>query len=143
MFLLAEIAVPSSLEIGGWMGCAFFAVALWNGINKAFDRNREKPAPAETYATKLELARVEKELKEEALRVAADVKSLRLEIIANGETRRASIEGKVEAVRKEVKGDIDGVHRRVDLLGQNFDERLENLPSQIIALLRNTGALKS
>ncbi len=111
MFLLAEISPP--VEIAAWLGCLAFVVHLWNQVHKAIDRNKEQPPPAQTYATKTDLGRVESELKtglkeaESQLRlglkdVEHDLRSLKDQIVANGETRRKSIEGKVEAVKDEM-----------------------------------------
>ncbi|MDB6033847.1 MAG: hypothetical protein JWM16_4185 [Verrucomicrobiales bacterium] len=111
MMLLAEFSPP--MDIAAWMGCLAFGVHLWNQVHKALDRNKEQPAPAQTYATKADLVRVESELKtglkdaESQLRVGLkdvehDLRGLKDQIVNNGEVRRKSIEGKVETVKDEL-----------------------------------------
>lgn len=67
--------------------------------------------------------------------VDADLRSLRKEIVANGETRRASIEAKVEQTRREARDHTESV--RIELSG-----KIDQLPAQLIATLKNTGAIK-
>jgi hypothetical protein len=55
MVLLSTITGSAPTDIAAWMACAFFAIGLWNALNKAIDRNRTKPEPSTTYPTKQEL----------------------------------------------------------------------------------------
>lgn len=91
---------PQSFQGIGWLMVAFFALA--GGVNQVlrlFSHLKEKPPPAETYATKVEMS---------GLR--ADVKGLSVELQVQCE--KLSLEG--ERREDRIRRDIIGVHHRVD-----------------------------
>lgn len=105
-------ALPTSLEIGGWLLCL---VAVFGGVNqvlKVLDRLKEYPTPRDTYAPKGDYA-ARGELKELAKR---------LDDLA-GEFREADA-----ALRGEIKHDRElangAAEARADKLHSRIDEVL-------------------
>jgi len=66
--------------------------------------------------------------------VDADLKNLRKEITENGEKRRQSIEAKVETLAKEN-------HKHTENVRKELSDKIDAMPSQVIATLKNTGAI--
>ena len=82
------------------------------------------------YATKGEVQVVAAEVQA----VDADLKNLRKEITENGEKRRQSIEAKVETLAKEN-------HKHTENVRKELSDKIDAMPSQVIATLKNTGAI--
>jgi len=115
---------PTSVEIGGWMACLFFLVAGFNQLFKIADRMKEKPPPAETYLTKTEFSAHSAQLTARFDRMESD-----LRVLAEKLDETSGEAAKLNELR------ASKMHERL-----NDIER--NMPNQIVALLRNTGALK-
>jgi hypothetical protein len=127
---LAEIASPSSLELGGWLVCLAAVAFGANEVMKMIDRfagKRHEIAPqplvvqsAMEYATKEELRQLRESIAEHR---------------RDSDEGRRKIYDKMESIRLEVKEDIEGVHERINAIS-------EEMPSRVVALLKNTGAIK-
>lgn len=102
-----------ALTFAAWVACLAFAAFFTNQLLTIVASLREKPTPSSTYV-RIDVA----EARWAAMKQdhATDVKELR--------------DGIAET-RKEMRGDIRLLHARID-----------DLPSQIVATLRNTGAIK-
>jgi signal transduction protein with GAF and PtsI domain len=117
MTLLAQAAPGTLTE---WLGCLAFIIMLLNGGIKLLDRIKSKP-PAEQLAITAQ-ALEDRVFHLEQMR-EADLK-------ASEESRRRLYLA-VEAIRKELKVDLAG-------LQGHFNE----LPANIIAILKNTGVIR-
>lgn len=117
-----EVASSSSyaVSIAAWLGCAAFVVGLVNGVLALVDRLKERPSPSETYVRLADFS--------EHRRLVLDrIESQRVALEAARDAEREELAG----LRNEIRGDIRRIHDRVD-----------DLPAQIIATLRNTGAIQ-
>lgn len=95
-------------------------VALANGVLRLLDRFREQPPPSATYV------RISDFL-EHRSQVQAQLAARQ----AQRDADRAEVQRQIEAVRTQIHEDFRQVHNRID-----------DLPSQMVAILKNTGALK-
>lgn len=102
-----------ALTFAAWVGCLAFAAFFVNQLLNLFGAFREKPAPSATY---FRIDTAEARLAAMKRDHETDVKELRDEI---------------SVVRADTREDLRRIHERID-----------NLPSQIVATLRNTGAIK-
>lgn len=109
--LFAQLpSATDSVAIAGWIGVLFFLLAGTNSLLKLVDRLKEKPVPADTYATKAEMEHVRQDVN--ALRMEA--KQTRETILQEGRTRAAGIYHKMDDFRRENKEDNTSIHKRVD-----------------------------
>jgi hypothetical protein len=81
--------------------CLVATVQIATLVNIRRQHKRE-----DEFATKSEIARVDKK-----------VEDLRQDIVKNGDARRIAIEGKVEAARMEAREDTESIKRDVARLG--------------------------
>jgi hypothetical protein len=119
--LLADFPTSTPVQFGAWMFSAACAIWFFNQARKAVDSFSEKPSPAQTYATKSEVAGLRSELNEVRTQMQLDRQS----ILEAGEQRAIKI------------------HDRINKLQTDGDEKLRHIPAEIISLLRNTGHLGS
>ncbi len=117
--MLAQIN-PDSLQIAGGLASMFFVIGGVNAGLKLIDRLRGQPAADQL-----------KVIAEEMSRRVTQLETLRGQDIKDQEERRRDIYSQVDRTRLELKQDIKAI-----------DDRLGAMPAQIVALLRNTGALR-
>lgn len=101
------------LGLTGLLAFANQAVNLWRNL-------RENPRPSETY---VRLAEYREHRQQIIAQLAADR--------AARDADRAENSRTVGALQTQIREDLRGVHARID-----------DLPSQIVALLKNTGAIR-
>lgn len=117
---LSAAGGSAPITIAAWLACAAFVVGLVNSVLTLVERLKEKPRPADTYV------RIQ-DFSEHRQLVLARIEAMRISQDAD----RESFRGEVNELRVEIRDDLRRVHDRID-----------DLPSQIIATLKNTGALK-
>lgn len=122
---------PTSLEIAAWLLAAFAIAAGINQIMRLIDRMREKPSPIETYETKLSAAKEREHIERRIQRVEADLLRLSADIHTLGVTLAET--GEARARR---------LHERIDHVQADITRQMHEMPSQMVALLKNTGALE-
>ena len=134
MILLAEttpaLPDPNLFSSIGWVCVILVSVIIGLRQGMAFIRElREKPNGAEAlkeayekFATKEQVGSLISEIE----KVNTDLQAYKTTIIENGETRKNFIIGHIDDMRSEVQVRIDDTHRRID-----------NIPSQIIAMMSN------
>lgn len=122
--------MPSPIELAAWL-LALFAVA--GGVNQVLrlvDRLKEQPHPGSTYET-IEHAKVERAHVEARLRkVEDDMRKLSSDIYVLGKTLAET--GEARARR---------IHERIDGFRKELSDQITAMPSQVIVMLKNTGAL--
>lgn len=101
------------LGLTGLLAFANQAVNLWRNL-------RENPRPSETY---VRLAEYREHRQQIIAQLAADRAARDADRAENART--------VGALQTQIREDLRGVHARID-----------DLPSQIVALLKNTGAIR-
>lgn len=101
------------LGLTGLLAFANQAVNLWRNL-------RENPRPSETY---VRLAEYREHRQQIIAQIAADRAARDADRAENART--------VGALQTQIREDLRGVHARID-----------DLPSQIVALLKNTGAIR-
>lgn len=101
------------LGLTGLLAFANQAVNLWRNL-------RENPRPSETY---VRLAEYREHRQQILAQLAADHAARDADRAENART--------VGALQTQIREDLRGVHARID-----------DLPSQIVALLKNTGAIR-
>lgn len=100
--------VPTSLEIGGWIGCLFFLAAGVNQVLKVIDRTKEQPPPRDTYqvkgdyVTRRELDAIEKDLAGLRTEFREEVGKLREEMKHDAEVAAASATARAEKVHSRI-----------------------------------------
>jgi hypothetical protein len=110
------------------------AFALAAGVNqllRLLDRLREKPTPIETYETKtsalIERQHVERRIQKveaDIVRLSGDIHTLGVTLAETGESRARRL------------------HERIDTVRAELATQISNMPSQMVALLKNTGAIE-
>lgn len=126
--MFETITSHPAVSAAGFLASAFFLAAGFNQVLRLIDRLKEKPVPSETYVTKTEFQTAtaaqarRHEMLEQRLDQAQQARA----------TDRQDVLGEISSLRGEIREDLSRVHERVD-----------DLPSQVVALLRNSGALKS
>lgn len=117
-------AVPTSLELGGWIVAAGGVLWFLNQGSKFLDRFKEKPSPLLTYATKEQLEDVVADVrtlrenaltyatKEELEDVVADVSKLR----ENVRLERQALESAAEMRANRIYDQVNGLTRSVSEL---------------------------
>lgn len=128
IMLLEALPDPGSYPAVGWLVVTIAGLSVSvNHILKFVDRFKEQPPPASTYTTKAYCERVhnDESRRINELRVAlVDAERARTE-------QRGEISSDIAGLREEVRNDIQRLH-----------DRMDRLPSQLVALLKNTGALE-
>lgn len=109
----------SAVSLAAWLACAAFLAGLINSVLALVDRIKEKPIPSETY---LRIA----DWSDHRDQILARIESVRVA----GEADRAALRSETAELRGEIRDDIRRLHQRMD-----------DLPTQLIATLRNTGAI--
>jgi hypothetical protein len=117
--MLAQL-LPDAVQVAGWLASAFFIAGGLNQVLKLIDRTKEKPPPIETYETKAE---ARQRLEEATARIQR-------------------LEAWNQELRREFKADLHRVHERLDGMAGDFNHQIQALPGQIIATLKNTGAIR-
>lgn len=118
LILLAQIT-PDALHIAGGVASMFFVIGGINAGFKLVDRLRGQP-PAEHI----------KSLADALNRRLEHLELAREQDLREAEERRGAIYAQLEKTRLELKEDIQGL-----------EEKVATMPAEIVALLRNTGAL--
>ncbi len=113
-------SASGALTLAAVLGAASFIIGLLNGILGFLDRWKEKPAPGETYVRITDFNQNRADMN---ARLDAQARS--------HEEDFAMLREEMQTLRQQIRDDVRRVHDRVD-----------ELPSQIIATLRNTGAIK-
>ena len=138
--MIAEISSNYSAPLGfaAWAGCLFFTVALVNPGLKLCDRITGKkkelsPQPFVVQGTPASNAEMQRDLKSMNHRLKSledwrgqlsrQMEENKTEVLTAGEERASRIYKHVEEVRREIDGKISA------------------LPNEIVALLKNTGAI--
>lgn len=125
--LLAQLPEPHAAQSIGWLALAAFSLA--GGINQVMaimDRFKEKPVPADTYATKTDHAKLAADHAKLEVRVAAMDTKIEENFRALDHKRSVSIAGlhkaideKTTALRVELKEEHRGVQNRLtDVIGK-------------------------
>lgn len=151
MGLIGLIGAGALPEPNSWQGMAWVALAIgglalaFNQVHEFWQRIKDKPAPAEVaqeardrYASKTEcLSRhqvVDRQLAELQSRVEAQRQEFEGKLEegrAQAEESRARLYAHIDQKIAEVQANVARVHERVD-----------NLPSQVVTLLKNTRAIR-
>lgn len=119
---------PGHWSAIGWLiVCVAAAATAGNQIWAFAQRFREQPRPADTYATKHEMAEVVERWEKDMQEIRESLASHR----KDRESDHTAFDGRLDTMRKEIRDDIRRLH-----------DRLDNVPSNLIATLRNTGAIK-
>lgn len=142
--LFAQLSDPAVFQSIGWllMALAGLAVALRSIIGLWRDVNRPSGAdvqadsvgryqPKGDYATRGDLIALEARIT--SMSNASD--HSRLELRTHIDTKVDGLDERMGALRKELA-------ERIDNQAVEFGQALRDQPNQIVALLRNTGALK-
>lgn len=144
----ADTPVPTSLEFGGWMLCLAAFLGILNQFFKAKQnlfgektKTQISPQPLsvrmeDIYATDRECqARHDREGKRiyDLSREIEMMRQERMKEVSSAASSRAAMYNRVEEVRKELTAHSENMRRE---LGDKIDQ----LPAQVIAILRNTGA---
>lgn len=137
--MFAALPDPNSFASIGWLVvCLAGLIAIINGALSLVDRFKVTPPPAETYATKVEVATLRGELSADVDSLEAKLDDLRSqavrdkgELMTAGEQRASRIHQRIE----DSMGDVNG---RID----NMEKELREMPHQMVALLKNTGGLR-
>lgn len=123
----------------GWLigGLACLAVCI-NQIDDFLDRRKTKPGEPPNE----QLQESHRELTRRVEGVEHDIQSLRVQISDNyqlnqehASARSKTIFDAIAETRKELRGEIQGVRDSVA-------DMQTNMPNQLVALLRNTGAIR-
>ncbi len=87
--------------------------------------------------------------KEEVKKLAEDLEGLKADILRTrealsheGRERSTKLYAKIEEVRKEVKDDSVAMHRRIDDMVGDFNDKIQDLPNELIATHKNTGVIQ-
>ncbi len=116
--MLAQIT-PDALHIAGGLASMFFVIGGVNASLKLFDRLRGQP-PAEHL-----------KLLADALNRRLDqLETLREQDLREANDRRRAVYAQLDKTRLELKHDL-----------QALDAKIATMPAEIVALLKNTGAL--
>ena len=103
--MFADLTSPTPGQIAGFLGCLYFLVAGWNEIESFFDRHKEHPAPAETYATKPELQRLAhdiSDLEDNLDRLRDQLRTDHDNLLRAGEERATRLHERINAVFEAV-----------------------------------------
>lgn len=122
---------PTSLEIAAWLLAAFAIAAGINQIMRLIDRMREKPSPVETYETKISAAKERDHIERRIQRVEADLLRLSSDIHTLGITLAETGESRARRI-----------HERIDNVQHDLTQQIHDMPSQMVAILKNCGALE-
>lgn len=114
--MFAQLPTISGAEFGGWMVGLAAAVALANQIFK-FKKNAVGEPPSGEMKVTIEA------LREQVRRLEHEV--------SEADTRRKAIYSEIGKVRVELTQNI-----------RHVQDKIEDMPSRVIALLRNTGVIK-
>lgn len=126
MMLLAQFT-PTPVELAAWLGCFVFLVAAVNQVGSMLDRFKGKPANHELGAKAGDLTRRIEELEKQTI---------------EGVTRRRAIYLEIEKVRDGADRKISDLEQRSNARFTVISESISEVPSKVIALLRNTGVIK-
>ena len=102
------------LDIAGWLGCFVFVIAGMNQVFRFLAHFREQPPPSQTYQPKGDYA------------TRTELNVLRQEIT-----------GRLVVLDSDIKEVLSAGEDRA----RSIHKRLDDQPNQIVALLRNTGAI--
>jgi hypothetical protein len=117
--MIEHFTLTPPMQIGAWLGCLFFVVALWNQVSKAW-RNARGPAPQPPNEA---LAVGHSDLDRRMTKAEQEIQQL-----------KTDADRKHEKLRLEIKADLDKQTER-------FEARFDDLPERVILLLKNTGAI--
>lgn len=101
-------------------------VAIMRLVKEFRTLTQEEPRPAQTYATKVECQTHIAQISRRLDMLEADARAYR----ENADTMRREVKSDLAELQRKLSTDIRAVHSRVD-----------DLPAQIIATLRNAGAI--
>lgn len=104
--MLAEFPVPTSVEIGAWMACAYFAIGLYNQIQKARNPNKREVQILDGYTTARELG----EVKEQLTGYQDDANEARRLLYSHIETKIGGCTTQVNELRGDVQGQLNDIH---------------------------------
>ncbi len=116
--LLAQIT-PDALHIAGGLASMFFVIGGVNTTLKLVDRLRGQPNPERLQP-----------LADALHRRLDQLEAAREHDLREAEERRRAIYAQLDRTRLELKQDIQAV-----------ESKIATMPAEIVALLRNTGAL--
>ncbi len=112
----------NAVQIGAWAVTAFAIAGGLNQVLRLLDRTKEKPIPAETYTTK-------EQCKTQRDAIAARVDRMEAEM--------GSLKGQLDTMGRDNEERASRLHKRIDQLERDINQ----VPSQVIALLKTTGAI--
>ena len=143
--MFAEITDVVPVQIGAWLACLAFMVMLLNGAGKLLDRWRgESPTPPNE-----QLSHQHTTLSRRVDGHASEIEQLRAQLRHAQEeqdrkdsTHRASLYRKIEESENKLRIEIKELRRenteKMEDNRRELSEDIKNMPSQIIALLKNT-----
>jgi hypothetical protein len=108
--MVANLSLPSPLELAGWIGCLFFLVAGWNQVERFFDRRANRGAPRQIQPQPLSVAQLDPPVTESLCRTrhtehGHELLRLNRELASLRQERRAEVgelHEKVNKVDREV-----------------------------------------
>ena len=120
---------PTFEQLGVWMVCGLFALDIWVKLRSA--QKNEQPQKREvTFSTEF-------------------VRKGEMQLFGE---RLERVEENVDLIHKELRRDRDAlmatdeqraseIHKRINALSQEFNDKFQELPNQVVVLLKNTGAI--
>ena len=121
---LAAAAQPGAPEIGMWMLVAAFVVNLLPAVIGLIT----------IFATRREMEAIEKRMSASEAQRAEDMET--------GSERRKQIYAELSNQRADMLKLVEKLHERIGSHERQTSEQLHRLPSEIIAMLKNTGVIK-
>ncbi len=115
------------------------AIAIGKGLDVYKKHFTTTPEPEDTYLKK-------DDYNKDVLKERDAARQRRKEIHDKIESESKSLDSKIEAataqIRQETKDDTAALRRRIDQIDDDLRREIAGIPSQTIALLKNTGAIK-
>lgn len=131
------------VEIAAWLGCLVFCVALYNQLSKAkanlFGEKKTTEVSPQPLVVKAvgEFAQ-ERDCVGRYNQVEGQIAELRTK---REEDLRAG-SGSRRAIYEEIAKTTEQTRRHMESVRTELSEKIDNMPDRMIAILRNTGALK-
>jgi len=122
---------PSPVHIAAWLASLMFLVGMTNQVLKLVDRMKSHPPGNELQLTASQIAQ----------RVS-DLEELRESDRDEASERRRAIFNQMDKDRTAFHHEIKGAYDRIERTERDFQQAMRNLPNEIIATLRNTGAIQ-
>jgi hypothetical protein len=143
--ILADFSPPfSAMQLFVWLGILTFLVFLTNGLFKLWNNLKGKPSPGEVAAQASERYQLKGDF---ATRQELKDLEARIEQMSEaGEDSRQALRDHIDGSMSDLTKKVDDVRKELSASlaeqAKEFGQALRDQPGQIVAILRNTGALK-